>query len=289
MTEREPPSRQTIHAGTRVFALLGDPVSHSLSPVFQNAAVRAAGLDAVYVAIRCARGVAPALVDALARAGGGGNVTLPHKQLVLRALEVQTSAVERTGACNTFWLEGGKVCGDNTDVAGFHATAKALVADPAGARVLLLGAGGAARAVACALLDSGASRIDVLNRTRDRAEELRLRVDTSGRIRTAESPNTVAGESFDLVVNATSLGLREGDPEPFDLSRLARTGAVIDLVYRPGGSAWAERAAARGIAAADGLEMLLQQGAAAFERWWAQPAPLDAMRFSLVEAYAPHS
>lgn len=275
----------TLSAGTRVFAVLGDPVSHSLSPIFQNAALRAEALDAVYIALRCSRAAAPTLVDALARGGGGGNVTLPHKQVVLRAIEAPTAAVDRTGACNTFWLEAGRVCGDNTDVAGFRAATQALMGSMTGARALLLGAGGAARAAACALLDVGIARIDVLNRSRDRAEDLRARLDQGDhRIRVAESIEVAAGERFDLVINATSLGLRDADPHPVDLSRLAHVGAAIDLVYRPGGTAWSEHAAALGIAAADGVEMLLHQGAAAFELWWGRAAPLDVMRQALTAA-----
>jgi shikimate dehydrogenase len=280
----------SLTAATRVFAVLGDPVSHSLSPIFQNAALRAAGLDAIYVALRCSRAAAPALVDALARSGGGGNVTLPHKQVILRAIEAPTDAVDRTGACNTFWLESGRVCGDNTDVSAFLAATHALNGSTAGARALLLGAGGAARAAACALLDDGIARIDVLNRTRDRAEDLRARLDKGdNRVRVAESIEVAAGEQFDLVVNATSLGLRDSDPHPVDLSRLAHVGAAIDLVYRPGGTAWSEQAAALGIPAADGLEMLLHQGAAAFELWWGRPAPMDVMRQSLTAVAPPIS
>src|SRR5690606_22711034 len=108
-----------ITAATRLVALLGDPVSHSLSPTFQNAAFDAAGLDAVYLALRVSATELPGLLRGIAHAGGAGNVTVPHKEVAARAVDVPTEEVVRTGACNTFWCEGDRVHGDNTDVTGF--------------------------------------------------------------------------------------------------------------------------------------------------------------------------
>jgi shikimate dehydrogenase len=251
----------------------------------QNAAFRAAAVDGVYVALRCSRAAFPAILDGIARAGGAGNVTVPHKQAALHAVEQGTAVVERTGVCNTFWLENGRVCGDNTDVAGFAATVTRTIGDPSGARALLLGAGGGARAVVCALLDAGVSAIAILNRSAERARELRERLDPAAlQIRLIGHADELAGQAYDLVVNATTLGLHEGDAEPFDLTRLRHAGAVIDIVYRPGGTAWVRQARSLGIRAIDGVEMLLQQGAAAFELWWQRPAPIDAMRSALNSA-----
>ncbi|MET0400450.1 MAG: shikimate dehydrogenase [Longimicrobiaceae bacterium] len=270
-------------SATRVVALLGTPVSHSLSPVFQNAALRAAGLDAVYVALRCDAAVFPGLLRGIARAGGAGNVTVPHKEAAVLATDRHTAAVERTGACNTFWLEGGEVWGDNTDVAGFAGAARALLGrEPRGARVLLVGAGGAARAVLCALADAGADQVVVLNRTPERAAALARAFGGGGpRLAVAGSAAELAGERFDLAVNATALGLRPDDPHPLPPDGGPELGAALDLVYAPDETAWVRAARERGVPAADGLEMLLRQGAAAFERWWGIPAPLDAMRAAL--------
>lgn len=270
-----------ITAGTRTFALLGDPIVHSLSPIFQNAAIRAAGLDAVYVALRCSAGDAPRLLAAIARAGGGGNVTTPHKIAVLGALERSTDEVRKTGACNTFWLERGRVTGDNTDVAGFDAAVRSLVADPHGARTLVIGAGGAARAAVVALIRAGVSRIDLLNRTPEKASDLAHRIDPRGLVVHTARLEDVRDEPFDLVVNATRLGLYDGDPEPLDLRTAGAIGAVLDLVYRKEGTPWMRTATALGLPAADGTAMLLHQGAAAFERWFAMSAPLEAMREAL--------
>ncbi len=275
----------TPSAATRLITLLGDPVAHSLSPVIQNAAFRAAGVDGVYLALRCDEAEAPTLLRALAHAGAAGNVTLPHKRRVLDALDERTPAVERTGACNTFWLEAGRILGDNTNVAGFAAAVRALIGAPAGARVLLLGAGGAARAALLALLEARSDAVVLLNRTRERAETLRDAFDPQHRrVRVAADAAEVRREGFDLVVNATSLGLHGDDPLPLDPAHVHRAGAVLDLAYAPGGTALVRRALALGLPARDGREMLLHQGAAAFRRWWGREAPLDAMRSALEAA-----
>jgi shikimate dehydrogenase len=274
-------------ASTRLIALLGDPVSHSLSPHFQNAAFAAAGVDGVYVALRCAAADVPTLVRGISRAGGGGNVTLPHKEAAAEAVERPSRAVQRTGACNTWWLEDGVVCGDNTDVVGVRDAVRALLGrDPAGARVLLLGAGGSSRAALAALVDAGAGEVVIANRTPDRARGLAARfADAATPLRVA-TPDRLAGERFDLAVNSTSLGLRESDPLPLPPDGTA-VGAALDLVYARGSTPWVRALRERGVPAADGIEMLLRQGAASFERWWGIPAPLEAMRRALAPSPAP--
>lgn len=273
-------------AATRLIALLGDPVAHSLSPRFQNAAFRAAGVDGVYLALRCDADRFPALLRGIALAGGGGNVTVPHKERAAGCVERRTEAVLRTGACNTFWLEDGQVCGDNTDVAGVRAAVHALVGSPAGARVLLLGAGGAARGALAALLDDGVASVHLLNRTPARADALRAAFGSPATLRTVPAAESLHAERFDLVINATSLGLHASDPLPLPFEAVGGIGAALDLVYAPGETRWVREARARGLLAADGLEMLLQQGAAAFERWWGRPAPIEAMRAAVARPVA---
>src|SRR5690606_18681386 len=146
----DPLAVTSITARTRPIVLLGDPVAHSFSPVFQNEAFRAAGVDGVYFALRCDEAAFPGLLRGIALGGGGGNVTVPHKERAAALLDMQTSAVSRTGACNTFWSEKGRICGDNTDVAGFDAAVRRLIGSPAGSRVLIGGAGGSAGAALCA-------------------------------------------------------------------------------------------------------------------------------------------
>lgn len=271
-------------AATRLFALLGDPVSHSLSPRFQNAAFSALGLDGVFVALRCSADDLPGLLRGIARAGGGGNVTVPHKALAAATVERPSHAVRRTGACNAYWLEDGAVHGDNTDVVGALQAVTALLGRaPAGARVLLLGAGGAASAAVCALVDAGAERIVIANRTRERAQALAERFRVPGvRIDVAGSVDELASERFDLAINSTSLGLKPADPLPLDPDAPGpRIGAALDLVYSPAETRWVHTMRARGLPAADGKEMLIGQGAAAFRRWWGVEPPLDVMRAAL--------
>ena len=271
-----------IQARTRLVALLGDPVSHSLSPSFQNAAIRAAGLDAVYLALRATDATVDGLILGLAAAGGAGNVTIPHKTRVVAALDEPSEAVERTGACNTFWSEGGRLYGDNTDVHGFDAAARELVGSPAGARVLVVGAGGAALAAVVALLDARADRVDVLNRSSARAEALRDRLDPSGRRVALIGEEQLPREGYDLLVNATPLGLRADDPVPVDPHRPARVGAVLDMTYGKAPSRLVELAGRAGIAATDGREMLVRQGAASFRRWFGEAPDLEVMRSALI-------
>ncbi len=279
--------------------MLGDPVGHSLSPALHNAAFTAAGIDAVYVALRCDAGALGGLMRGLAFAGGGGNVTVPHKAAAAAHLDRASDAVRRTGACNTFWADEHGLSGDNTDVEGFAAAAVELGVAVEGARVLLLGAGGAAAAALCALVDGGAGEISILNRTPARARALRARfADAADRIRVlddgcprapdtdTDAPDTdtdarASAASWNLVVNATSLGLRPDDPLPRDPSRIPDGCAVLDLVYAPGGTPFTRAARARGLAAADGSTMLLHQAAAAFRRWTGHAPPTLAMRAAL--------
>jgi shikimate dehydrogenase len=271
-----------ISGRTRVFAILGDPVGHSLSPRLHNAAFAHCGLDATFVALRTDADGLPQLMHALARAGGGGSVTVPHKRAAAGAVAAPAAVVRRTGACNTFWSERGQLCGDNTDVQGFReaATQHGVVLHQAS--VLLLGAGGAAAAV-LAVLQDAAARVTIASRTPARAGALCERMGVSARIGSIDS-----GTGFDVIINATPLGLAPGDPFPFPLERVHPGTRLLDLVYAPGGTAWVQAARPLGIAAFDGTEMLLRQAAAAFRHWTGREAPLDVMRAALTPA-AAHS
>lgn len=268
----------TITAKTRVLTLLGDPVSHSASPEIQNAAFAEAGVDGVYVAVRCAAEDLSGFMRGLARAGGGGNVTLPHKEKAATFVDVPSDAVRRTGACNTFWGVDGKVHGDNTDVEGFRRALRSFLEGPVqGIRVLLLGAGGAARAALLGLLEEGASEVLLHNRTGERARAVARRIGGQ-RARVVPLMKELEGERVDLVVNATRLGLDPHDASPLDFSRLGRAGAAMDLVYAYHKTAFVQSAERAGIRWTDGFEMLVQQGAVSFERWWDRPAPIETMR-----------
>ncbi len=269
----------TVTAVTRVLTLLGDPVAHSASPRIQNAAFEATGVDGVYVAVRCGSDDLIGFMRGLARAGGGGNITLPHKEKAASILDIRSEAVRRTGACNTFWGdENGKVHGDNTDVEGFRRALNVfLEGSPKGIRALLLGAGGAARAALVGLLEEGADEVLLFNRTQERARAVARRIGGQ-KARVVPVLRELEGEDFDLVVNATRLGLDPSDPSPIDFTALNRAGAAMDLVYGREATPFVRAAEAEGIRSTDGHEMLVQQGAVSFERWWGEEAPLDVMR-----------
>lgn len=257
-----------IDGTTRVFAILGDPVAHSLSPAMQNAAFRVLGLRAEYVPLRCDAGDLPGLMRALARAGGGGNVTVPHKAAAARAVDRPRGLVEQLGACNAFWGENGDCAGDNTDVAGIRAALDELEAPPGG--WLVLGTGGGAHAVAGAALERGVA-LAVESRTGARRREFESWLRTLG-------VGVTEPEECGTVINTTPLGLAPGDPLPLAAPpRCARV--ALDLVYARGETTWTRAMRAAGLRAADGRTMLVAQGAASLERWFpGVDAPVEVMR-----------
>ena len=276
------------------FGLLGDPVDHSLSPRMHAAGFSALGIEAEYVLERvpARESDADGSLDAAMRrfaATGGGNVTIPHKGRAALALDEATAMVRATGACNCFWAsDQGRLVGDNTDVSGIAAALTDLVEGRTPRDVLIVGAGGAAAAAAVAARDLGALDVRLANRTPSRAARVVAHLRAFGvPARTEAWPP--AGTCV-VIVNATSLGLREADPLPASFDRVTAR-AALDLVYRrrgtdedrpERGTPWTRAAAGRGIPATDGLEVLLLQGAACYPRWFGRDAPLDALRRALV-------
>lgn len=275
-------SRPPLSGNTRLFAILGNPVAHTSSPVIQNAAMAARGIDAVYAALRCDADMLGGLLSGIARAGGGGNVTVPHKGLAAGILDRASARVRATHACNTYWSQRGRIYGDNTDVVGFSTAIKEVVADVRGTRALLLGAGGAARAVLYALLEDGCAGVTVLARSRKHAPEIMAVAGRrAARVAYITNEGLLHTEGFDLVINATPLGLRPADRRPLRFSRIGALTAVFDVVYNAGGTRWVNYARSLGIPARDGAEMLVQQAAASFELWFDISAPIDVMRKAL--------
>jgi len=280
----------------RLFALLGGRVEHSLSPVLHRAAFDALGAQASYGLLAVEGEEVGPVMRALARQGGG-NVTLPHKGKAAAALDRASGAVRATGSCNCFWgEEDGTLAGDNTDVEGFLEAAGALLPGaPERARILLLGAGGAARAVLHACLGEGAASVEVLDRTPARARGMIREVGGDDpRVRVVENgPGREEGGrraalhpppgARDLVVNATSLGLGPGDPFPVDPAALGGA-AALDLVYGERETAWVRAAREAGSEAADGLGMLVAQAAASVRRWLGVEPPIGAMRAAALRA-----
>ncbi|MDE3127398.1 MAG: shikimate dehydrogenase [Gemmatimonadota bacterium] len=245
--------------------LVGHPVDHSLSPRFQNAALRAAGIPLTYEVLDVPPDAVDRTMAELAAAGAAGNVTIPHKARVAARCHRLLPMAERTGAVNTFWTEQGRLVGDNTDPGGFDDAVRALLgALPRDQPVGVVGAGGAAAGVLAAMERWDGCRVRLYNRTRARAVALARRF--APLVTVAGSPaEALTGAA--LAVNATSVGLRD-DALPFALHDLAPEAAVVDLVYRRGGTALVRAARARGHRAAGGLRMLVGQGARSFERWF---------------------
>jgi shikimate dehydrogenase len=254
--------------------LLGHPVSHSLSPVFQNAALRAAGIPLTYEACDVTPSGLETLLGVLARDGAAGNVTAPHKAAVAGACAHLTPVARQVGAVNTFWTENGALMGDNTDVQGFHnAVVHLRGGAPSQATIAVLGAGGAAAAVLAAIAAWDRCTARVWNRTPERARAICARFPgVAIPVETAAS----AAAGVALVVHATTVGVI-GDAIPIDPADLPATADVMDLVYRRGETAWVRQARARGLRAVDGLPMLIEQGALAFERWFGETPDRGAM------------
>jgi shikimate dehydrogenase len=260
--------------GPRRLVLLGHPVAHSISPRIQNAALRAAGLGLEYSALDVPPLALDDVLAMLAAEGAAGNVTIPHKEAVAVRCTRLTALARRVGAVNTFWHEDGRLVGDNTDVGGLDATVRALLGDAMrGARVALIGAGGGAAAVLAAAEGWGGARVLVHNRNMTRARQLAARFEPIA----ATAPSVEdALRGATLVVNSTPIGMRDADfPVPIEL--LPQGAAVFDLVYRAGETAWVTAARAAGHPAADGMGMLVEQGALAFSRWFGVEPDRDAM------------
>lgn len=267
-----------IDAGTCVTGIVGWPVSHSLSPAMHNAAFAELGLNWVYVAFPVEPGRVEAAIRGLAATGcRGANVTVPHKAAVMACVSSVSPAAEVIGAANTLVPDGaGGFYADNTDAEGFlRALDEAAPTSLQGAEVLVIGAGGAARAAVWALGARGAI-VTVSNRTQSRAAELSSRTVSF----TVAALEQAAARSA-LVVNTTSLGM--GSTEvPDELPAVGEGQVAYDLVYRPGGvTPWTASCVALGATAVDGAAMLLHQGAAAFTQWTGVDPPLRAMRRSL--------
>jgi shikimate dehydrogenase len=260
-------------AAMKKLAVLGHPVAHSRSPAMQTAALAELGLSEEwsYEAIDVAPDEFERLVRALPGRGFvGANVTVPHKGGALAVAETLSETAREIGAANTLSFDGAEIRADNTDADGLLA---ALPASPSGARALVLGAGGAARAVVWGLLRNGAA-VDVWNRTALRSSN--LCEELGGR--PVEEPDPA---SYDLIVNSTAVGL--GGEDPFEALPLTPAGfaagqVVVDMVYGGEPTALLEAAEAGGAATVDGIEILVRQGALSLQIWTGRDAPLATMR-----------
>jgi shikimate dehydrogenase len=278
-----------INGKTKVLGIIGHPVAHSLSPVMHNAAIEALGLDYVYVPFPVAPEDLSTAVSGLRSLGVSGfNVTIPHKTAVMPLLDRISHEAELCGAVNTVKLENGLLVGFNTDGAGLLKSLRDdLDFEPAGAVVLILGAGGAARGALASLCTAGASRIIVANRTRERAETLvETFRDGFGNVSIHIIPLEAGSleenlKDTDLLLNTTSVGMSGSSFEGLNLAFMGRRGMVYDMVYSPSETRLLADARRNGLACANGIGMLAAQGELAFTIWTGVKPPQGLMKGSL--------
>ncbi len=271
-------------AKLKLFALIGDPVGQSLSPAMHNAAFRALGLNCAYITLRVPK---PTLANAIAgvRALGiaGLNVTIPHKISIISLLDELDESANLVGAVNTVKNNRGKLIGFNTDGGGALRALEEKIGSVKGKEVVLLGAGGAARAIAFSLARVGA-RLTIANRTVPRAQALASAVEQklSTNVKVASlnrAELTKALKNVDVLINATSVGMHPKIDKTLVRANMMRRGLVVyDIVYQPLRTKLLREARRAGGKTIDGLGMLVHQGALAFEIWTGKRAPIKIMK-----------
>jgi shikimate dehydrogenase len=271
------------------YGLIGYPVKHSLSPAMHNAAFRHLKIDAEYSLFEVKPDGLDEFFAKFKEDLSGINVTIPHKESVFKYVDKVEGDAERIGAINTIALKDGKLIGHNTDVTGFTgALIEDLRLDPKVSHVTLMGAGGASRAVVFGLLSLGVTNIYLTDIDADKALSLANDVNKrGGKAVAVQHDKKALGElvaNSQLFVNATPCGMKPGDPELLDPRFLHKKLAVFDLIYNPAETPLIAEAGKRGLKAANGLSMLLFQGAEAFELWTGENAPVQVMYEALCKA-----
>ena len=269
-------------ASVPLAAVIGDPIGHSKSPVLHGFWLRAYQISGHYVPLHVTSGDLGQVLAAMQRMGFvGANVTIPHKETVLDLADIVTDRARAIGAANTLTFhKDGKIEADNTDGYGFLANIQqnAPAFDAKDGPAVILGAGGAAKAVIYALLEAGAPKVRVLNRNLDRAKNLSARFGDRVSVHEMSDLPNLLGDC-NLLVNTTSLGMIGQPPLAVDLSNLPKTAVVNDIVYAPLETDLLKQARAMGAVAVDGLGMLLHQAAPGFAKWFGkEPAVTDDLR-----------
>ncbi len=277
---------------TRVCGIIGDPIEHTMSPAMHNAAFETLGLDYIYLPFRVRR---EELQNAIAGMRAlnivGLNVTIPHKVDVIPLLDKLDPLAEGMGAVNTIVNDNGVLIGCNTDAPGFLQTLRSRGIEPEGKKIVILGAGGAAKGIAFILARAGA-RLVILNRTASKAGGLASQIaqlygKSLKAMESSEGNLAEALDGADVLVNTTSVGMVPDvgqTPVPAGLLKPGMT--VFDIVYNPRETRLLREAKAAGARAIDGLDMLVWQGALAFEKWTGREAPFEIMKQAAVKALA---
>jgi len=281
----------SIKGTTRLVGIFGYPVAHSGSPRMHNAAFSHLGLDYVYVPFEVRPEDLRQAVEALRALNIAGiNVTIPHKESIIPFLDGISREVDLIGAVNTVKLERGQLKGYNTDAQGFLESLQENGIEPQGMKALVIGAGGASRAVVCALGKAGAREVVIANRTLARAEEIAAKQNElfgGKNIRGVDlSEISSQAETADLIINTTSLGMKADDPLLLDPKVLTLRHKVVDIIYHPPETLLLREARIRGAITINGMGMLVNQGAIAFELWTGIAPPRPLMRQALMQPAA---
>ena len=265
----------------RTYCIIGDPIDHSLSPAIHNAAFSSLGLNCSYISFRVQEGQLKNSLDSLRAINiGGFNVTMPHKVRVLEYVDQCDKTVELVGAANTVKNEDGKFCAYNTDVLGFIKPLRQRGIDFSGFEVTILGAGGAARAVAVALAgERGIANINIVNRNTDRSNELAnllKKLGLKASIVSSDNIQNIASKS-NLIINTTPLGMKD-EQSLIKSSSIRKDAIVYDIVYKPINTNLLESARTAGAKVVYGYEMLLEQAIASFKIWFQRDPPIEPMK-----------
>ena len=284
---------QSITGKTMLLGIIGDPVEHSLSPVMHNAAITHLGLDYVYVPFPVKQGnLNKAIAGFEATNVRGFSITIPHKQEIIPLLTQVSKDAIKIGAVNTVWRTEAGWKGTNTDVEGFVAPLKSIEMDWEQVTAVVLGNGGAARAVIVGLINLGCSEVHVVGRNPDKLarfyQSWSHTPDLASRLKIHNWDNLSSLlPATNLLVNTTPVGMSPyTEASPVDaklMAKLKEKAIAYDLIYTPNPTQFLRLARAQGAIAIDGLEMLVQQGVSALEIWLQQPVPVDVMRNSLKE------
>ncbi len=280
----------SLSGNTKVLAVFGDPVHHSLSPLMHNAAFSSLGWDSIYIPCRVEIAQLPIAVQSIRALNWiGANITVPHKQAVFNELDQIIGDAQKSGSVNTIIHRGGRLIGASTDGVGFlRSLYEEGHFDVKGKKVLLFGAGGAARAVLYSLISAGIVSLTIVNRNVERGDELRrevldktgFRVDVTG----LNELSKINWDSFDLLINSTSVG-RQDDQSLIPSDFLQPKHFVYDMNYTKSGTKLYRDAQQIGCQALSGLSMLLYQGAESFRLWFDSDPPVDIMRRTLYPYY----
>jgi len=279
-----------ISGKTKVCGIIGDPIEHTMSPVMHNAAFRKLGLDYVYLAFHVRQEELDKAVAGMRALNIRGlNVTIPHKVAIIPFLDKLDPLAEKIGAINTIVNEGGLLTGYNTDATGFLQALLERGIKPREKKVIILGAGGAARAISFILAERDASLV-ILNRYSARAEDLARRIaqffsEEVKSLALNKENLKIALASADILINTTSAGMEpDVDKTPVPAELLKKGLIVFDIVYNPVKTRLLREAETAGAQTINGLDMLVWQGALAFEKWTGRKAPLEVMKREAIKA-----